>query len=1037
MSRSSTDEIIEGYIEEVRGYLAPLRSGLAAGADDDALAEVHRMVHTIKGASSMVGIEGLSHIAFEMETAIDEIMAGRLELSEPVREAMTRTVDRFEAYCDGYLASGVPARKMLRETVADFRRIQGRDPAATDPRTDDLINAVAEHEGGPGDAGANLRVCPERADTRVRPYDEAVGRVDAGPETEVPPELLLSFYDEAEEHLQDLGRSLIALESAVDGPTGISTDIRELLRRIRRSVHTLKGAAAVVGLTAVSGFAHRFEDFLDWLYEGAETIQPDAVAVLAESADLLERIVGRGTAAGQGADLAGQADALAVTFREMMETSEVSNKETSEVSQTSEVFPKPRRSSDKKPRRSSSKETSEVSGKETSEISQTSEVFPKPRRYSDKKPRRSSSNETSEVSNELSPQSSVLKSDAGDRGDTAVLLTPPGRTLRVGMERMDELVNLTGEVIIASSAFDGGMEALTGAVNELELARDRLRDIARDMEVGFEVKALDRLGRASLRAAGGGAAAAFEEFDALELDRYSQLNLIIRTLNESVIDVGAIATHLAGAYGDLEGQLNRQRVLLSELQDKMMRVRMTPMAVITNRLRRTVREVAGRLGKQVRLVIEGAEIELDRTVWEKLTDPLMHLLRNAVDHGIEPPVLRSALDKPETGMVRLSAAQEGSQVVIRVTDDGAGLNYPAIRAAVAEAGLSDRPESLTEPELADFIFYPGFSTRGKVSEISGRGVGMDVVRENIESLRGDIRVNTWKSAGSRFTIRIPLTLAAVRALLFSVRDRTYAVALNEIQEIMRLDPESRPRGDREGEVVRIEGEILPLFDMAEVLRTPQEAEAPPPVRVRPLVLVVAVGERRAALAIDALVGQREIVVKSTGTHLRQIRGISGVTIMGDGSVVPILSLEPLLWADSAPDENPTPGVEPPSGRRPFEILVVDDSVSIRQVISRLLSDQGWRVETARDGIEALERLRERTPDLILLDIEMPRMNGYELLNAINAQPDYRKIPVVMLTSRTAEKHRDRAVELGARGYVTKPYNDDDLVELVLQLLAGR
>ena len=1000
MSRSSTDEIIEGYIEEVRSYLDPLRRGLAAAEADDggnaALAEVHRMVHTIKGASSMVGIEGLSHIAFEMETAIDEIMAGRLALSEPVRDAMGRTVDRFETYCDGYLASGVPAQKMLRETVADFRRIRGRDPAATDPETEDLINGVAEHEGGSGNwdqrpagkwdrlpaggAPATAKTPETAEETAGEPVEEAGGPADdAG--TEAAPELLLSFYDEAEEHLQDLGRSLIALESAVDGPTGISADIRELVRRIRRSVHTLKGAAAVVGLTAVSGFAHRFEDFLDWLYEGAETIHPDGVAVLAESADLLERIVGRGAAAGQGGDLSGQADALAATFGEMM----------------GKWDQRPAGKWDRLPAGGA--------------------------------PATAKTPETPE-------ESTSVEDEDGDAGATAVLLAPPGRTLRVGMERMDELVNLTGEVIIASSAFDGGMEALTGAVNELELARERLRDIARDMEVGFEVKALDRLGRASARAAGGGAAAAFEEFDALELDRYSQLNLIIRTLNESVIDVGAIATHLAGAYSDLEGQLNRQRVLLSELQDKMMRVRMTPMAVITNRLRRTVREVAGRLNKQVRLVIEGAEIELDRSVWEKLTDPLMHLLRNAVDHGIEPPALRSDLKKPETGTVRLSAAQEGSQVVIRVADDGAGLNYPAIREAVAAAGLSDRPEILTDAELADFIFYPGFSSRGKVSEISGRGVGMDVVRENIDGLRGDIRVNTWKSAGSRFTIRIPLTLAAVRALLFSVRDRTYAVALNEIQEIMRLDPGSMARGDRESDVVRIEGEILPLFDMAEVLRTPLDVQEPSSVRERPLVLVAAVGERRAALAIDALVGQREIVVKSTGTHLRQVRGISGVTIMGDGSVVPILSLDPLLWADAAPAESVPPGDEAPSGRRPFEILVVDDSVSIRQVISRLLSDQGWRVETARDGIDALEQLRDRTPDLILLDIEMPRMNGYELLNAINAQPDLRKIPVVMLTSRTAEKHRERAMELGAQGYVTKPYNDDDLVELVLQLLTG-
>jgi chemosensory pili system protein ChpA (sensor histidine kinase/response regulator) len=462
----------------------------------------------------------------------------------------------------------------------------------------------------------------------------------------------------------------------------------------------------------------------------------------------------------------------------------------------------------------------------------------------------------------------------------------------------------------------------------------------------------------------------------------------------------------------------------------MMRVRMTPMSIIANKLRRTVREVAGNLNKKVRLVIAGDNIELDRLIWEKITDPLMHLLRNAVDHGVEPPALRQALQKPPVATVKLEASREGNQVVIRIADDGAGLNYQAIRATVRKMGLADKVDEISEDDLSRFIFYSGFSTRGKISQVSGRGVGMDVVKENIQNLKGVIRVSSENGKGTQFTIRIPLTLAAVRALMFAAGGQEFAIALNEINEIIRLNPDNilGPHAD----AVRLDDEVLPLFNMAGLLNAEDKNTESVAASEYPVTLVIESGGRRGALVIDTLLGQREIVIKSLGSHLRYVKGVSGATILGDGRVVPILNIEDFLWAQETATESAS-AEERPAIEKSLEIMVVDDSVSIRHVISRLMADQGWKVQTAMDGMDALEKLRESRPDLIILDIEMRRMNGYEFLGALKAQPGYVDIPVVMLTSRNAAKHRDKAMALGAKGFVVKPYNDDEFVSVIRQL----
>jgi len=523
------------------------------------------------------------------------------------------------------------------------------------------------------------------------------------------------------------------------------------------------------------------------------------------------------------------------------------------------------------------------------------------------------------------------------------------------------------------------------------------------------------------------------------LDRYSEFNLIIRNLMETAVDIGAIQSGLSNFHSDLDGYRNRQRLLFSELQDKLMRVRMTPMSVISQRLRRTVRETAAQLDKKVRLVIEGEHTELDRMVWEKLSDPLMHLLRNAVDHGIAQPEQRGTAGKPESGRVRISASYEGQQVVIRVTDDGAGIAYPSIREKVKQLQLTPRTDRLSNDELAEYIFYPGFSTRQNISEISGRGVGLDVVKEAIIGLNGSVRIAPAESTqGTEFVIRLPLTVAVVRALMISIDNHSIAVPLGDVKEILRVTPEQCTEQPEPS--IKIGHELLPLHYLSSMFDPEKIVPWKDASTTSFTTLIVDNGEWRGAVVVDRLLGQKEIVVKHLGSHLGTVRGVAGATIMGAGTVVPIINVFELFRSTSASNADIPKELEADFGADidgdRLDILIVDDSVSIRQVVSRLMRQQGWQVRTSRDGIEALEEVHRSRPDVVILDIEMPRMNGYEFLAAFRRLPDCKNTPVIMLTSRTGEKHRQKAETSGASGYVVKPYNDDEFIALVKRLTHG-
>ena len=1014
-------ELIKGFIEEVDSYIPSLISGLdvlkQSPGQIEVLEETHRLVHTINGASSMVGLDGLSHIAAQMEDYLDEIMAGNQRLTEASLITMRETIDLVQEYCSRYLNGGVAARSMLKEAVTAFRHIRGLSLAEDEPTYQALLASVPEHEGlsgleditsnnyNPGDdsnkgsaqfpalpdkvEGSELSIesDPENEDDPPNARAKTIAIHPAGKlSPDFSQELLDSFYEEAEEHLEDLGRSLIKLESQVKATVTLSPVLREEIRRIRRAVHTLKGAAAVIGFQKFSTFAHSLEDLLDWLYEESPRISPHIIKVLAESSDLMDRIINKPDVADSPAaqSLKKQYEAIAKSGHEPPNPADLQEVPATDSGPT--MIPEKNIPVDAF--------TDEGKKSAASDESQPAKAFEVP--------------------------------------DTRFT-----RSLKVDMARIDDLVNLAGETLIALSAFDRKMEIFTEAVNDLESSRSRLKKIARDLEVSYEVKALEQLKSIPEFALVNGEDAwqmeGFGEFDALELDRYSELNRIIRTLNESAVDISAIHTQMSHLYSDFDGHLTRQRVILGELQDKIMQVRMTPMSIITNKLRRTVREVSTNLKKQVNLVITGENIELDRVIWEKITDPLMHLLRNAIDHGVESQSLRQAEGKPDVATVTLDASREGNQVVIRIADDGAGLDFGAIRSVARRLKLSDKIDEMTEDDLAQIIFFPGFSTRRKISEVSGRGVGMDVVQENIQDLKGVIKVVSEKGQGAEFTIRIPLTLAAVTALLFSAGGHNYAIALNEINEIVRLNPDLvlGPYKD----AIRLGDQILPLYHLTELLqiglRNPQNDLS----AIDFLALVMETESGRAALIIDKLVGQQDIVIKSLGSHLRHVKGISGATILGDGSVVPILNVEELLWSEFRTGQY-TQNHDEMAEEKTLEILVVDDSVSIRKVVSRLLEEQGWQVQTAVDGMDAMEQLRECRPDLIVLDIEMPRVNGFEFLGALKNLAGCETIPVIMLTSRTTAKHREKAIALGAKGFVAKPFNNDDFVQLILKITNG-
>ena len=620
---------------------------------------------------------------------------------------------------------------------------------------------------------------------------------------------------------------------------------------------------------------------------------------------------------------------------------------------------------------------------------------------------------------ELKPLSAPIAAAPGIDDDDLAMRAPQEQ-VRIRADLLDKLVNYAGEVAIYRARLEQQLAAFRSTAQEMERTNIRLRDQLRRLDAETEAQIIARYQRES--------EAGNEAFDPLELDRFSTLQQLSRALAESAADLQSLHGSMEDLTRQYETLLLQQSRVSSELQEGLMRTRMLPFDSLVPRLRRVVRQAAAETGKQAQLRLEGAQGELDRNVLERMTAPLEHMLRNAIAHGLEIPEARVAAGKPAEGSIRIAIRREGSEVVLQVGDDGAGLDRAAIRRRAVERGLIAADAQLSDADLDVLILEPGFSTADSVSRLAGRGVGMDVVASEVRQLGGSIDIASTPGQGTTFTLRLPQTLAVTQAVFVKIGETRYAVPIASVRGVGRIAREELARADAS---YRYGGEDYALHDLGALVgAAPAKAEG----QLQMPLLLVRSGDLRAAVAVDAVLGNREIVVKPGGPQLASVPGIFGATIMGDGSVVVILDVAPLVRRHAALPRAAAPAPAAQETRRVPLVMVVDDSVTMRKVTGRVLERHGFEVLTAKDGLDALERMADAIPDLMLLDIEMPRMDGYELATAMKGDPRMRQVPIIMITSRTGEKHRERAMQIGVERYLGKPYQEPELMRNVFELL---
>jgi chemosensory pili system protein ChpA (sensor histidine kinase/response regulator) len=711
----------------------------------------------------------------------------------------------------------------------------------------------------------------------------------------------------------------------------------------------------------VAAWGHDFEDYLDWLHDEATTLDPETILALRQGSDLIAKITEN-----PHLDLTEKKAATLALFKQCMAEAPKEEERAAEAAPEALLNAVP-----------------------LEEKPIASEVPPAPT--------------PSPMEQEVTPRRRVS-------------------TLRVDVNKIDQVVGLSGDMVINLSSFESSMSAMSGTLNELGMILQRLKNINHSLEAGYELASIPYL--AGMSDTGLGDLA--EDFDPLELDRYSELNILIRSLSEAVSDLDSIMNQSSLENVVWQRTVERQARVLKEIQNRMIGIRMTPLSILSSRMQRTVREAERTTGHSAELVLEGESIMMDTRVWDTMADPLMHILRNAVAHGGSP-------DRHDL-TIRIKAVRQGGLFILRISDNGKGLDYAAIRKKGMKLYPNEGVDRMRQEQLASLIFRHGFSSTSSVSNIAGRGVGMDVVRDAVEQLNGSIHIDSEPGQGLELLIRLPVAVAQLHVVMTRLAGQVYAVPMHDIDSVVRIHAEDLVDTS---EYRSASGESLSLLLPGSIPGFQTKSSDFVPGENEQALLLVHAGNYRAALLCDQILGQRDVVFKDLGAHLSKVPCIAGVTIMGDGRLIPILQTEDLLkkWhelslAEAILDEGLAP--EKPKDR-PLHILVVDDSISVRKVVSNFILQQGWLPIAARNGIEALERIREEKPDFVLLDVEMPKMNGFEVLQSLQSQPDFRDIPVAMLTSRSAEKYREKARQLGAQGFVTKPFKAEEIFELIQRL----
>lgn len=602
--------------------------------------------------------------------------------------------------------------------------------------------------------------------------------------------------------------------------------------------------------------------------------------------------------------------------------------------------------------------------------------------------------------------------------------------IRISADLVEKMIDLSGENSINRSRIEMDLGQLGNTLNEMELAMKRLADQLRRMEGELESQIIAKHGSENSR---------YADFDPLEMDQYSSLNQLSKSLAESASDLVDFKTTLAEKIRDTEGLLLQQSRIQAEIQESLMRTRLVPFDRLLPRLQRIVRQTSSTLNRPAELIVQNTEGELDRTILERLVTPFEHMLRNAIDHGLEDTELRRQVQKPEVGRIVLNISSQGTDVLVSFSDDGKGIDESKIKEKALNLGLIKTDQFLDKQEILQLIFHPGFSTAKEVTQISGRGVGLDVVQSEIKALGGHVSVDSELGKGTTFTIRVPTTVAVSDALMVKAGDQQFAISLAQIDRIVRIAPSTlEDYFNSKDDLFKIDNTNYKLRYLSEFVSNQPLPRLSNIAHSLPVLLIKGNSGQTIALLVDQLIGSRaQIVVKPIGQQFSSVGVVAGATILGDGQVCLILDGQNI-----ARQIQTTQRIKHLSDQRDLSrhnnarrlIMIVDDSVTVRKVTSRLLERQGYDIVTAKDGVDAMEQLENVKPDLMLLDIEMPRMDGFEVTNLVRHHEVHRDLPIIMITSRTGEKHRERAFSLGVSHYMGKPFQEAELLSNVENLL---
>ena len=1040
-------EFVEVFLQEASERLQFLReySGILQDAypRPEDVERLHIAAHTLAGTSASYGYPLFSEISSKLAHIFQYAMNASIaaDAAGPLVEFISEAVALLES--DLIMISTNAA-----ESDEDIGAFKQRYPFAFQvSSTPPAQQTEASPQPSRADAGPAQGSQKPTAVTAEKAPPAPIVEIPyepLPPDGEVPAEVLEFFVPEAEEHLQVVTHCLLSLET---NPSF------EQIHRLLRAMHTVKGSAAQVGLHRISHVAHRAEDLIGRLREGELRPSAEIIDICLDAVDTLKKFLYH-----QWPDDAAMQASVQGLFARIARLVPPEKEEEVAAPATAPALDAaaPAVEQPTAPARPGYLQEIHLSDEEPAPASAAAAAIPL------ETPAEAPA--VPHVAAEIKKPEGIEKFADEDLMRKEPASMPQSKSVRIALERLDRMMNAVGELVINRTRMLGRVAELERLADVLNFSKARMQDKVAEFQEKHEFSRIHSaptprpVDDFPLRSGYSSYSHSFDhslaEFSELEMDRYDDFNILSRSLTEISADITEVLTQLDGFVRRVDGDIDEFTKLAHRLQDEITQARMVPIGNLYTRLSRTVRDAAKAVNKKVELTLAGAETELDNNIIQQISDPLIHLVRNAVAHGLERDEERYEQGKSDSGNVAVRAYHRGNHIYIEVEDDGRGIDYEKVRKTAVDHGLVSQESAaeLSERELLDLLFQPGFSTAPRKTELAGRGVGLDVVKSNLALLNGEIEVETQKGLGSRFTLKVPLTLIISQALFVRCGSSMFALPLAFVEEIRRL---------KITDIEEVGGKLLTKVRdvVTEIVRLDSALGLEPiqPINGYFRMVIANVAGRQVGIVVEDVVRKDEIVIKSLGEFLRNLKMFPGATIAPDGSLILLIDVNRLV-AGEAIEHRPlmtsanaarifAPGAAAVAhGAIPQEaidfvpeeklVVLVDDSISVRKFVGRMLEKAGYRVKLAADGLEALEIVTQTRCDLVVTDLEMPRTNGYELLSHLRQDPQTRNIPVMVVTSRAGAKHRDRAIKEGAAAFLTKPVQEDQFIAAVGKLIGS-